>query len=157
MPLGRTARLARVLLLAPALAAGSARAEVQILNLSDLSVSPSANLPSQLVLHDEVCVRVTGGQGSYRVRIDGQDGQGLALAPVSGGGRLPFSVVWDSLSGDTRERDAPGEIGVFDVSSESCASDAWLAAIEVRIARGDMQAMLAGPYHGGLVIEISVP
>lgn len=146
-----------VVLAAQLLIFGPADAQVQVLDLSDLSAAPSADLPGEVVLRDEICVRVAGGQGSYRVRLDGQDGQGFALALAGGAERLPFSVAWDSRAGATEERSAPGEVGVFAVSSHGCAPDAWLASYEVRFARADMLAVPAGPYHGGLVIEISIP
>ncbi|MFZ1426725.1 MAG: hypothetical protein WAS21_08165 [Geminicoccaceae bacterium] len=153
----RTKSVLWALLMAPLLSTGSARADVQIINLSDLATAPSANLPGQITLRDEVCVRVTPGQTSYRARIDGRDGQGFTLAPDSGSERLPFRVAWDTGSGTAEERSDPGDMGVFAVSSHGCATDAWLAAVEVRITRDDLQAGLAGPYHGGLVIEISAP
>ena len=146
-----------VLLMVAPLAAGPAQAEVQIIDLRDLSAAPSASLPGDILLRDDVCVRVAAGQTSYRARIDSQGGQGFSLAPDSGSERLPFKVVWDTGSGATQERSDPGDLGVFAISSHGCATDAWLAAVEVHIARDDLQIMPAGAYHGGLVIEISTP
>src|SRR5512134_419918 len=74
---------------------GLASADVQILDLRDFSAAPTAGSLGDVVLRDEVCVRVTEGQGSYRVRIDGRDGQGFELAADSGTDRLPFSITWD--------------------------------------------------------------
>lgn len=150
---GPVAMAAALLLLIPS---GYALAEtqVQILNLSDLSATPS-NLPGELVLRDEVCVRVIEG-GSYRVSVDGPGG-GFALARTGGSENLPFSVVWDSQTGSTERRDDPGEIGTFASSSLGCATDAFSAAVEIHIARADLLAVPAGHYGGSLTIEIATP
>ncbi|MFO1073631.1 MAG: hypothetical protein U1E17_13360 [Geminicoccaceae bacterium] len=138
-------------------AAAPARAEVQILDLGDLSASLSAGLPGEPVLRRQVCVRATKGQDSYRVRVDSQDGRAFALTAADGRAQLPFVLVWDSQADATAERASPGEVGVFRISRRRCAADGWRAAFEVRLAHRRALAMPAGSYRGGLVIEIASP
>lgn len=129
---------------------------VQITGLGDLSAAASSRL-APITMQGQACIRTTGDQGLYQVRITSGTGPDLVLRNTAGAGELPFTVVWDSRTGSGARFDRSGQADVFAVSGISCGPDAHLAAYEVHVDRQDLLSAIAGDYRGSLVIDISAP
>ena len=141
-----------------AVPAEAASNNVRITNLSDIAFGAIANLSSDSVQSESLCVYANTATSGYNVRAIGS-GSGGAFSLGSAAGSLPFEVEWSSSSGQSSGSQlAPNAtLGgqISSASQQTCNSGPATSASLVLILRtAALSSAPAGSYNGTLTLIV---
>lgn len=146
------------LLLLCAAPADAASNKVRITNLSDVAFGTIANLASDSVRSESVCLYADTATNGYNVRASGS-GAGGAFTLASGSASLPFEVQWSSSSGQSSGTQLTANVAlsgqVSNAVQQTCNSGPATTASLILILRSAaLSSAAAGSYNGSLTLII---
>ena len=144
-----------ILFASPALAASN---NVRITNLGDIAFGTIANLSTDAVQSESLCVYANTATNGYNVRAFGS-GSGGAFALSSGSGSLPFDVQWSAAAGQSNGVQLTPNVAlsgqVTSATQQTCnAGPATSASLIVILRTAALSSAEAGSYNGSLTLVI---
>jgi len=146
------------LLLLCAVPAGAASNKVRITNLGDVAFGSVANLSTDAVQSQSLCLYADTATNGYNVRASGS-GAGGAFTLASGGNNLPFDVQWSSASGQSSGTQLTANVAlsgqVSNAAQQTCNNGpATTASLIVILRSAALSSAAAGPYNGSLTLIV---
>lgn len=132
---------------------------VRITALSDVSFGTLANLSSDAVRSQNICVYSNSSTNGYHVQATGS-GSGGAFTLASGSASLAYEVQWAQLSGQTSGAQLSPNVSltgqVSSATQQSCNSGPSSSASLIVILRSaKLSAAAAGSYSGTLTLLVA--
>jgi len=146
------------LLLLCAAPAAAASNKVRITSLSDVAFGTVANLSSDAVQSQSLCLYADTATNGYNVRASGS-GAGGAFTLASGANSLPFEVQWSSASGQSNGTQLTANVAlsgqVSNATQQACSNGpATTASLIVILRSAALSSAAAGPYNGSLTLIV---
>jgi len=146
------------LLLLCAAPADAASNKVRITSLSDVAFGTVANLSSDAVQSQSLCLYADTATNGYNVRAFGSGGAG-AFTLTSGSNTLPFEVQWSPSSGQSSGVQLSPNVAlsgqVSAATQQTCNSGpATSASLVVILRTAALSSAAAGSYSGSLTLVI---
>lgn len=151
-------RACPALVLLCAVPASAASNKVRITNLSDVAFGTVANLASDAVQSQSLCLYADTATNGYNVRASGS-GSGGAFTLSSGNDSLPFEVQWSSSGGQSSGTQLTANVALSGQVSaavqQTCNSGpASSASLIVVLRSAALSSAAAGSYSGSLTLLI---
>lgn len=132
---------------------------VRITGLSDVAFGTLANLSSDAVRSQNVCVFSNSPTNGYNIQATGS-GSGGGFILASGGRTLAYEVQWAQLSGQTTGTQLSPNVSltgqVSAATQPSCNSGpASSASLIVILRAGQLSTAAAGSYSGTLTLLVA--
>lgn len=144
-----------LLFASPAVAASN---NVRITNLGDVAFGTLANLSTDAVRSQSLCVYANTATNGYNVRAVGS-GAGGAFTLSSGAASMPFDVEWSPSAGQSSGVQLSPNVAlsgqVSNASQQTCnAGPAASASLVVILRTAALSSAPAGSYGGSLTLVI---